>query len=221
MCVDRIIGFVETGSISSCCVSVDYNNLRFDNPQEFVYGDNHALKIKGNFTINVGSRVETLKNGSFENDFIDWNVVVPVGASAQTVSIFDLFSPLVFRPIDGCYFALLKTDGPGSYTTVSQTLDVKAGDKIEGWAFFKGGDYLPFDDNCQVTIKSGSTIIATPFSSSISHVGNYGHTPWTYWSYTFTVDGIFTLELKISNALDSALDSYMGIDAIKLIRAIS
>ncbi|MBD7911192.1 hypothetical protein [Clostridium cibarium] len=220
MRIDRILGFVLEHFNSNYHVSVGYKDLQFDSPEEFVYGEDHALKIKGNFIINVGNIVETLRNGSFENAFADWNVVVPTGASAETVFIFEPSSTLIYRPIDECYFALLKTDGPGSYTTISQTFAAKAGDKIEGWAFFKANDYLPFNDNSKVRIKAGNNVIATPFNYSVSDVGDYGHTPWTYWSHTFTADGTFTIEAQIANALDSSLDSYMGLDAIRLIRPI-
>ncbi|CAH2214312.1 hypothetical protein [Tepidibacter aestuarii] len=152
-------------------------------------------------------------NRSFDQGFTGWTLVVPPGATATTPSSF-----LTYTPINGNFFALLKTDGPGSYTTVSQSFYAKKGDKISGWAFFKANDYLPYDDKSKVVIKSGTTVISTVFSASVSTVGDYGQTPWTFWEYVFTSTGTFTLEGNITNALDSILDSYLGLDAIQLIR---
>lgn len=211
ICVDRVVGFISDCFVKTCSISVDYQNLIFDNPPEIIYGNSHALKIKGEFVL----KVSYIKNGSFENGFNDWSLTVPSGASADTVNHFNNYCP-----IEGCYFALLKTNGPGSYTTLSQTFTANAGDTIEGYSFFKTNDYMPFNDNCKIVIKSGNAsgpIIATPFSESVATVGDYGQTPWKHWSYTFTNNGEFTVEAKIANAIDSILDSYIGIDAIHLI----
>jgi hypothetical protein len=115
-------------------------------------------------------------------------------------------------PKTGSEFILMKTDGPGSYTTASRTFVAKAGETISGWAFFDALDYLPYNDNGQVTINSGGSVLATLFSASVSTVGAYGETPWTYWEYTFPSDGTYTLAAKVANAVDSEFDSYLGLD---------
>ena len=87
-------------------------------------------------------------------------------------------------PKHGSYFALLKTDGSGSYTTLSQSFYASAGDKICGWAFFKAEDYMPYNDSCAVYIKRGGTLIYTAFSAGarlwatmVVHHGLTGNTP--------------------------------------------
>ncbi len=208
--VDRVVEFIDDCDVDQCSVFVTYQNLAFANPPEYVYGNNHALKINGEFVLNMGY----ITNGSFEHNFTGWDQIIPPGCTAETVSEFD-----VYDPVEGCYFALLKTDGPGSVNILSQTFNAKAGDKLCGWSFFKTNDYMPFNDNCQVDLMSGGAVIETLFSASVSTVGDFGGTPWTYWEYTFTADGVYTVDARITNAMDSAYDSFIGLDAIALISA--
>jgi hypothetical protein len=209
--VDRVVEFLDR-NILQCSVIVNYQNLEFDNPATYVYGNSVALKIKGEFVLNLGN----VKNGSFENDFSGWTQNVPPGATADTVMRYE-----DYYPVDGCFFALLKTDGPGAFNSVEQNFYANAGDTISGWAFFRTNDYLPFNDKCDVRILSGSAVLSTPFSASVSTVGNYGKTPWTNWKYTFTAAGLYTVKAEITNGIDSAVDSFMGLDAIQLISAQS
>ena len=60
---------------------------------------------------------------------------------------------------------------------------------------------------------SGGSVVATVFSASVSTGGS---TPWTYWEYTFTAAGTYTVETRVANWIDSAVDSYMGLDAVML-----
>jgi hypothetical protein len=141
-----------------------------------------------------------------------WNVTVPWGGLAEVSSAHSSYIGTLYEPVIGSEFIRMKTDGPGSFTTATRSFFGKAGEKISGWAFFDAQDYLPFNDSSEVTISMGGTLMDTLFSASVSSVGNYGETPWTYWEYTFPSDGIYTLEAKISNVGDSVLDSYMGLD---------
>ena len=106
----------------------------------------------------------SVTNGSFETgDFSGWNVSIPEGGSAQVVASHDAVPymyPFFYSPVEGSTFALLKTDGPNSYTSISQTITAQAGDKISGWAFFDSGDYYPYDDNAQVLVKSAVTTLS-------------------------------------------------------------
>lgn len=208
--VNKIVEFIDDCEIEKCSVFVDCQNLIFDDPSEFIYGNNHALKVKGEFVLNLGYII----NPSFEHLFTGWDLEIPPRGTAQTTAEFD-----IYRPIEGSYFALLKTDGPGSYTRVNQRFNAKAGDVISGWSFFKTNDYMPFNDTGEVTLKQNGTTIATLFSASVSTVGDYGQTPWTYWEFPITANGVYTIEGKIMNQLDSILDSYLGLDAFQLIPA--
>ncbi len=148
-------------------------------------------------------------------DLSEWNLTIPPGGIAQVSSSYYSYpANTLYAPKTGSEFVLMKTNGPGSYTTAARTFVAKAGETISGWAFFDARDYMPFNDDAQVTIRLDGTVLATLFSASVSTVGDYGETPWTYWEYTFTSDGSYTLEAKITNALDSILDSYMGLDVL-------
>ena len=160
-------------------------------------------------------------NPSFETgDLSGWSVSLPLGGEAVAVTSYTTVppvSPMVYTAINGSYFARIKTNGPGSYSTVSQTFSAAAGDKISGWAWFVANDYMPYNDNAHVHIKLGATMLATVFSASVSSVGNFGQTPWTYWEYTFRASGTYTVEAHLCNVRDSAVDSQMGLDAVFVI----
>ncbi len=164
-------------------------------------------------------------NGGFETgDLINWATSIPTGGSAQAVTSHtsdtsDLLIPTVYNPIEGNYFALLKADGPGSDTTLSQTFSISSGLRIEGWAAFDAWDYLPFDDNADVLILDalGTTVIANPWHSDVSTVGDYGDGPWTYWNWTAPTSGNYILQFRVTNSLDSDMDSYALFDAAGVI----
>ena len=119
-----------------------------------------------------------------------------------------------YTPVEGSYFALLKTDGPGSYTTISQVIHLEAGWWVEGYAAFDARDYQPYNDNAYVKIyDSSGTSIATPWYSDVNQVGDYGDGPWTYWSWTATASGDYTLKFGVANAENSEVDSYALFDA--------
>lgn len=151
-------------------------------------------------------------NPSFEVGLTGWTAAVPTGGFAGAVTNHG-----GYNPVHGSYFALLKTDGPGSYTTLSQTFSVEAGDAISGWAFFRANDVIPYNDNAQVQIMQGGTIIATVFGGSVST----GTRPWTFWTYEFTAPGTYTLQARIANggilgggSRNSDFDSFMGLDLV-------
>ena len=150
---------------------------------------------------------QVLDNPSFETgDLSGWKLTVPYGGSATANTSYGSYSAK-----HGSYFALLKTNGPGSYTAISQKFSASAGDEIAGWAFFSTSDYLPYDDNAQVSIISGSSVLATVFSASVATTGSTG---WTSWQYTFTDSGMYTLEARIANYGDWELDSHLGLDGV-------
>jgi len=156
-----------------------------------------------------GAEAALLTNPGFETgDFTGWNTTIPYGGSASVVSSYGSYGP-----VEGNYFARLKTDGSGSYTTAEQEVKLVLGEILSGWAAFIAGDYMPYNDNAYVGILSGGIPIATPWSASVSTVGDYGKTPWQSWSWTASGAGIYTLEYRVANALDSEFDSYALFDA--------
>jgi hypothetical protein len=153
-------------------------------------------------------------NLGFETgDTTGWTLVVPYGGSAKVVTSHQGNSS-TYSPRDGNYFLELKTDGPGSYTTASQTVTLNAGDKLSGWAAFNAQDYLPFNDDASVQIYEPSgVLIATPWYSDVAIVGNYGDGPWDSWSWTAPADGAYTLRYCVANAGDNVVDSCALFDA--------
>ena len=135
-------------------------------------------------------------------------VTVPTGGTAAVVSAFENYTPA-----SGFRFLLLKTDGPGSYTTARQVHKLKAGDRLTGYAAFAARDYLPFNDNAQVRIRYGLTVVATPFAADVASTGTNVDGPWTPWSFTAPADGLYTVEYRIANEGDSGVDSYALFDA--------
>ena len=155
----------------------------------------------------------TLVNGGFETgDFTGWTKYVPYGGSAQVVTSHNGDKGKHYTPVEGNYFALLKTDGPGSYTTISQTIHLEAGWWVEGYAAFDARDWC--NDKAWVRIyDSSGNKIATPWYSDVNQVGDYGDGPWTYWSWTATESGDYTLKFGVANAGDYSYDSYALFDA--------
>jgi hypothetical protein len=155
-----------------------------------------------------------IKNESFETgDFTGWYSYIPSGGSANVItSHFGDYT--LYTPVTGNYFAVLKTNGPGSYTRLTQPFYLVAGQTIEGYAAFDARDYLPFNDNAMVIIRDIDGIeIARPWYSDVSIVGDYGDGSWTFWSWTATTTGWYSLEYRVANDLDSIVDSYALFDS--------
>lgn len=163
-----------------------------------------------------------ISNGGFDDGTLqNWEVPsVPGGSIAVLTTHTDsgVNPPRTYNPIDGSNFAYLESADNGSYTQLLQSFTAKPGDILSGWSFFDTTDYLPFNDFAEVRVLQNGIVIATLFEANIAGVGNYGGTPWTEWSYAFTTGGTFTLEARVTNDGDSVVESYLGLDAIKLLR---
>lgn len=144
-----------------------------------------ALVVVSTLTATVASAATVVPtNAGFETgDGTGWTELIPSGASISYPSS---------GAAEGTYYALVKTDGPGSYTRLVQTITANAGDTISGSARFTAGDYVPYDDDARVVIRSGDLngpIVQFVFYASVCLVGDYGSTGWTQWSYTFPSSG--------------------------------
>jgi hypothetical protein len=108
-------------------------------------------------TFGIGVADANIINGGFETGNLSgWQSSIPSGGSASVVSNFDGYSP-----VEGSYFLNIKTDGPRSYTTVSQRIDLLSGYSLQGYAAWLGNDYFPFNDNAWVKIyNSSNTLVA-------------------------------------------------------------
>lgn len=162
----------------------------------------------------VSQNSYALINSGFETgDFSGWTSYVPSGAGAWVVTSHTGDKGTTYLPPEDNYFALLKTDGPGSYTTLSQTFNILSGAGIDGYAAFDARDYMPYNDNAWVKIYQGATLIATPWYDSVSELGNYADGPWTYWSWNAPANGTYTVKYGVANSGDSVQDSYAMFDA--------
>jgi hypothetical protein len=160
-------------------------------------------------------------NGGFETgDFTGWNVSIAPGGQAQVVKTLSITTAdnitATYNAKEGQYFALLTNGRQDVWTVVSRPFGAGTDAVISGWAFFKTSDYLPFTDESMVkiTLYDGAVPIATLFQASVSTVGNYGGTPWTFWSYTFNTYGTYTIQAEVTNRLDSNVPSYLGLDDV-------
>jgi len=157
-----------------------------------------------------------ITNPSFETeDTSGWDETIPGGASISVVSSYD--EPdgpkRSYSPVHGDWFALLKTDGAGSHTTLSQDVSLEAGDVLSGWAAFDANEVVPYNDAAAVRILDSSDgLVATPWSASVSTVGDYGSTPWQSWKWTATAADTYTLEYRVVNSGDSSNDSHAMFD---------
>lgn len=171
-----------------------------------------------------------LENPSFETgDLSGWTTDIPDsdylwGGSIDVVEKFKSYEKIDGVYIDfyvypkdgtGKYFAVLKpTYYTGFYTTLSQTFDASAGDKISGWAFFDARDIPLCNDDAYVRIIDPYGEVVTVFEASVSTVVPYGWTEWTEWEeYTCTEEGTYTIEARVANNGMWGLDSYLGLDS--------
>ena len=117
-------------------------------------------------SIGLGSSASAqLVNGGFETgDTTGWVEVIPAGGF---INVVGAGSGEV--AIEGSFFAHMKTNGPGSFTTLSQTFDAVRGDEINGFAFFVDQEFLEFqpcnfEDSMTVKITApGPALVATVY----------------------------------------------------------
>jgi hypothetical protein len=159
----------------------------------------------------VTSHAGVLTNGGFEDGLNGWSVGGS-GGSIQTAGSFTASDGRVYSPVEGLEFALLESGSPGS--TLYQSFDAWANSSILGKAFFATSDYLPFNDFGYVRILEGDNVL---FYQDVSSVGDFGSTPWTNFSYTFSTAGSYTVELTVVNNVDSFVASYLGADRIEVV----
>jgi hypothetical protein len=152
-----------------------------------------------------------LINGGFESVSTDgWTTAIPTGGFVEVVGSFGAADP-----VEGSFFALMKTDGPGSFTTLSQSFFALPGDRLVGSARFFDGDCAPFVDTSDVALLSGSSVVATLFAEQ-SCPPDLG---WQSWNFLITSAGNYTIRARITNGVDSIFDSLLGVDGVSLIQA--
>lgn len=153
-----------------------------------------------------------VQNGDFENGLANWSLSRNSDFQGDPIRVVTQFQN--YSPTKGASFALLRSSLADTYNRISQTVNMKAGDRLAGSAFFKTQDYLPYDDDAYIRIVELDAVL---FSSRVSAVGNYGGTPWTNFEFTIPTTGAFTIELAVRNAIDGAASSYLGVDNLRAV----
>ena len=171
-------------------------------------------------TLATGANANLLTNGSFEDNLIGWDIFLPHGATIATVNSHSDMGgegTTYWEPTDGSRFAIMKTNGSGQEATLSQTFDVEVGYILSFDYFWDSRDHKPFDDRVKGELLVDGLLVATLFTESVENdPEDCWGTPWKNISYTFTNAGRYTLRFSICNDLDSIVDSYIGIDNVKL-----
>jgi len=165
--------------------------------------------------IGTAAFASPLTNAGFETgDLTGWTQNVPSGASATVVSSHTGDLEKTYSPVYGDWFALLKTDGPGSACTISQSVSLTEGQTLSGWAAFDYRDYSPYDDSAWVRVFDGTgSQVAQPWYLGGESVCDYYDGPWTHWSWDAPSAGTYTLEYGVVNDEESYCDSYALFDA--------
>ena len=164
-------------------------------------------------------------NGSFETgDLTGWSWTIPAGASIDVVTGHSDpggTGTTSWTPADGSYFALLKTDGPGSLTQLYQSFSMTPGNPLMFDYFWDSRDLKPFGDTASLSVYSGvglaGPLIGTFTLGSVSSdPQNYWGTPWQTVSLYLSNAGTYTAVFEVRNSLDGIKDSYLGIDNVLL-----
>jgi hypothetical protein len=180
-------------------------------------------------TSGASAQVPFITNGGFEaGTLLGWTATIPtdgsvdVLASCPTTTCPGSFAP--YAPAEGGRFAVLKTDGPGSFTIVSQAVMLPAGATIYGVAFFADGEVATesfFCDNAAVRIIVATapnvTSTTTVFTANSCATSASASTGWTPFQFVMPQAGNASIEARITNIGDSAVDSRMGLDGVTMV----
>lgn len=192
-----------------------------------------GMKLTGLLTLGVAVLATTsvradFINGSFETGNISgWtNNPFPAGATTQVVLQHVAVPPSIpvgftFRPTNGNFFALLKTDGPGNVNRLFQDVVIQDGNRIEFDIFFDSGDPGPFPANNDVgrafLSQGGVQIGADLFNATSQSVGAVGHTPWTTIQTGPLAAGTYRLNVEVANTGTAQFDSFVGLDRVSVV----
>lgn len=167
----------------------------------------------------------TLTNAGFETgDLSGWDFsagFVEVVTEADDAIVTPPFGEH-FTATEGDYFArLIAGEESGVYTTLSQAFTLSAPSRLSFDAAFLAFDYFPYDDDGYVQITSTSTSQIV-FASSVSAVGDLGHTSWAHFTSGVLGSGDYVLEAGVRNIddPDPTYSSQLLLDNISISAAI-
>lgn len=170
----------------------------------------------------VSTTQAQLVNGGFETgDLTGWNASIPAGGWINVVGV----GVAGYAAVEGNFYANMKTDGPGSFTTLGQPFNAVNNQTISGWAYFYDQEFAQgqpcnFADRMSVDIWApGPVLVANVFFSGHCQPFQNGTTPWTFWTYQFDGTepaGPYAVVGRITNIGDSIVDSTSGMDGLEL-----
>lgn len=172
---------------------------------------------------------DSLTNGDFETgDLTGWTATVPSGGVADALTTHAVtgedYGSYTVTPYEGDYFAHIKTDGPGSYTTLVQQVSLQAGDVLQGYARYFDGEWAPsglspyyIDSGSLAILDSTNAVVSTPWSWSSAAAPSPQLSDWTYWSFTASTAGTYTLQFRLANGGDSGYDSHQYLDGVSVV----
>lgn len=102
--------------------------------------------------------------------------------------------------------ALFAGRGTGLYTTISQAIELDAGEVLTGYAEFYAVDYLPYNDTSFVSI-SGVTL----FARDVANTGHSNNTGPVKFSYTAATAGVYQLVAGVANIGDNVNNSRLNV----------
>ena len=172
----------------------------------------------------VSAQAATLTNAGFETgDLSGWTFTSGY-VSVETDADDAIGSPPFgehFTATEGNYFAnLIAGESSGVYTTLSQAFTLTTASRLSFDAAFLAFDYLPYDDDGYVRIFS-TTSNQVVFASSISAVGDQGHTSWARFTSSTLDIGDYVLEAGVRNIddPDPRYSSQLLLDNVSLAEA--
>jgi len=152
-----------------------------------------------------------LINPGFETgDLTGWNTTLLEGPEWQVVTSHPVIfnAAYEYTPHDGNYFLEIKAGEKAGdanvWQTVSQEVELVAGQIISGWAAFDWGDFSPHFDGAKVEIRGAKGSVSTPFNQDGSSRPDGYNGPWTQWFFEALVDDTYTLEYAARNTVDAA-----------------
>jgi hypothetical protein len=164
------------------------------------------------YVLSASSAHAVLVNSGFETgDLTGWDSTIPDGGSAAAVTT----GQGGITPLSGNWMAELKTDGPGSFTTLSQSIFLGVDDSVHGFVNWfnaeeEGEEF--FNDQVFIEILDTSlAVVATPFFAESASSPN-GPSGWTPWWFTASTADTYIVLASIANGGDDIGDSYLYLD---------